>query len=389
MKRIISLFLCLALIAGLTTAVSAVTTDTAATGDDTVSVYVYLSADDTEYTFGVEYEKGAIPSRPGEPGREGMTFIDWYSDRAYKNRFDFTQPLYEDVDLFARFAPTEDVIGINVFDSPSADYPISGYLLVKGDYAEYQPAPEIADDEVFFGWYTDRVLTNEFDFSQPVYSNTYLFPRIVKEDNVCWGALYLSADDAYPVTNFVVAKGELCPVPAEPGKDGQTFAGWYNDRALTKPMDFTKPCTADFDLFAKWEEVCTHPHLLDNFTQGYPATATTDGMQDSVKCPKCGKIFYGFPVALIEAKSPDDLIIPATGPYLLGDADGSKALDSVDVTVIQRKMADLKIDSFCRSAADVDKDGAVSVIDATFIQRYLSHMTVPYLIGVTAIPIDS
>lgn len=386
MKKIISILLCLALIAGLTLSVSAVTVDTAATGTDQVGFYVYLTGEDAEYTFGMEYDEGDIPARPADPGREGMTFIDWYSDRGYHHRFDFSEPLYEDTEIFGRFAPTEDVIGINVFDSPSADEPLYGYLLVKGDYAEYPDDPEYAEDEWFMGWYTDRALTQEFDFSQPVYDNTYLFPRIVKEENLCWAALYLSADATEPVSYIAIEKGDLCPVPAEPGKEGMAFAGWYTDRALTKPMDFSKPCTKDFDLFAKWEAVCSHPHLLDHFVQGYPATETTDGRQDYLKCPSCGKIFYGFPVAMIEAESMDDLIIDATGPMKLGDADGNGDVESVDVTVIQRKNATMKIGSFCRRAADVDADGDVSVVDATFIQRHLSYMNTRYLIGAVMIP---
>ena len=387
MKRILSFLLCLALIAGLALSASAVSADQAAVGDDEVCIYVYLSGDDAEYIYGVEYEKGEVPVRPEDPDKADMTFVDWYIDRGYKTRFDFTQPLYEDVEIFARFAPTEDVIGINVFDSPSADYPFYGYLLVKGDYAEYQDALETADDEYFVGWYTDRALTKPMDFSQPVYDYTYLFPRIVKEDDVCWAALYLEADDEFPVSYGMIVKGELCPVPAEPGKDGKKFTGWFTDRALTKPMDFSKPCYEDFDLIAGWEDVCTHPHMLDGFTAGYAATATADGMRDYWKCPSCGRYYIKFGSRLVEATYPDDMILDASGPYTLGDADGDGAVESVDVTVMQRKMASIKVKSFCRGAADVDRDGSVSVIDATFLQRYLSHMDTPCLIGVTVFPI--
>ena len=388
MKKILSLLLCLVMILSLTTAVSAATGDPAATGGDEVCIYVYLSGDDAEYTYGVEYAKGAVPVRPEDPGKTGLTFVDWYTDRGYMNRFDFTQPLYEDVEIFGRFASPEDVIGINVFDSPSADYPLYGYLLVKRDYAEYQNAPEVAEDEEFVGWYTDRALTNEFDFSQPVYDYTYLFPRIVKEDDVCWGALYLDASDEYPISYTMVVRGELCSVPADPGKDGKRFVGWYNDRALKKPMDFTKPCYEDFDLFAKWEDACTHPHLLDGFVEGYAATATTDGMRDYWKCPKCGKYFIKFGSRLVEANYPDDMIIDATGPYLLGDADGDGEVSSIDVTLIQRKMADMDISGgFCRKAADVDRNDEIEIIDGTYIQRHLAMMETPYLIGVETYPI--
>lgn len=390
MKRILSVLLCLAMIVGLTTAVSAVSTDVAAAGDDDdVYINIYLDAESGYPVVSAQYHRGEIPTRPDDPGKENEVFIDWYTSPSFGVRFDFSAPLYEDADMYARFAPPEDVIGVNVFASPSSDYPMYGYLLVKGDLISYPPEPEVEEGYAFTGWYSDRELTNPVDFSQPVYDYLYLFPRVVAESDLCYADLYLDADAPEPVYSIVIVKGEPCPVPAEPGREDMTFAGWYTDRSLTTPMDFTQPCTEDFELFAKWEENCSHPHLLDNYTAGYAATATTDGLRESWKCPECGKRFTKFGNRMVEVNNSNDLIIKAKGPYYLGDANGDGKVTAIDSTVIQRQIVMIQYNGgFCRGAADVDNDGKVSVIDATFILRYLARMDVPYMIGVSMFPIN-
>ena len=47
--------------------------------------------------------------------------------------------------------------------------------------------------------------------------------------------------------------GTAIKKPADPVKQGYTFAGWYADEALTTPWDFTTPITKDTTLYAKWE----------------------------------------------------------------------------------------------------------------------------------------
>ena len=52
--------------------------------------------------------------------------------------------------------------------------------------------------------------------------------------------------DQTPASGSTVAK------PADPTRDGYTFAGWYTDEACTKAYDFSAAVTADMTLYAKW-----------------------------------------------------------------------------------------------------------------------------------------
>nr|WP_316623782.1 leucine-rich repeat protein [uncultured Ruminococcus sp.] len=68
--------------------------------------------------------------------------------------------------------------------------------------------------------------------------------------------------------------------------------------------------------------------------------------------------------------------------YMLGDADGNGEIEIVDATVIQRVLADIPVadpDTAERNG-DVDGDG-LNITDATWLQRYLASVEIPYEIG--------
>ena len=78
------------------------------------------------------------------------------------------------------------------------------------------------------------------------------------------------------------------------------------------------------------------------------------------------------------------VLVPASDrgvTVLLGDADESGEVSILDVTAIQRKLAEADVSPFSEQAADVDGDGQVTIADVTEIQRYLAEMDVKEPIG--------
>lgn len=63
--------------------------------------------------------------------------------------------------------------------------------------------------------------------------------------------------------------------------------------------------------------------------------------------------------------------------YLLGDADGDGAVSIVDATLIQRYLAKMETYAFVEAAADVNRSGAADIADVTAIQRYLAKAEIP------------
>lgn len=56
-----------------------------------------------------------------------------------------------------------------------------------------------------------------------------------------------------PVSSQTVISGQKATEPADPTKDGYTFADWYDPTDLSTPFDFANTeITADITLYAKW-----------------------------------------------------------------------------------------------------------------------------------------
>ena len=61
--------------------------------------------------------------------------------------------------------------------------------------------------------------------------------------------------------------------------------------------------------------------------------------------------------------------------YMVGDADKDGELTILDATAIQRALAGLKNEKYDAKAADADEDGEVSILDATAVQRKLAGLS--------------
>ena len=71
----------------------------------------------------------------------------------------------------------------------------------------------------------------------------------------------------------------------------------------------------------------------------------------------------------------------------LGDADRDGKVTIIDATMIQRKLAGLSnLPTDGVTCGDVDKSGSLSILDVTAIQRYLADIENPYNIGSEIIP---
>ena len=62
-----------------------------------------------------------------------------------------------------------------------------------------------------------------------------------------------SVDSQTPASGSTVTK------PADPTREGYTFAGWYTDEACTEAYDFSTAVTADMTLYAKWTKNAVNP----------------------------------------------------------------------------------------------------------------------------------
>lgn len=74
-------------------------------------------------------------------------------------------------------------------------------------------------------------------------------------------------------TPVETVKGQPFSVPANPTKEGHTFAGWYTDEALTIPWNFDSVAVGNIVLYAKWNVISS----TDTTTAQSTQTVTLNG----------------------------------------------------------------------------------------------------------------
>lgn len=78
------------------------------------------------------------------------------------------------------------------------------------------------------------------------------------------------------VSKKSVSDGKALTRPQDPAKEGYRFDGWYTDKALTKPYDFSAKVTADMTLYAKW--TATDAPQTGRFTDVLPGAWYADAV---------------------------------------------------------------------------------------------------------------
>ena len=219
--------------------------------DDCCNVWIYLDPSYEEPTAGVSVPYGEAYGMPAEPGRDGETFIGWYTDRALTRKYDPNKPITEETSLFPRFVRDEDVCNVYIYNSVNDNKYDSVVKVAVNDCFD-EPDFIEPDGWNFFGWYTDRALTKPYDPTVPITEDISLFPRLLSDADcrIVW--IYLDPSYEEPTAGVSVPYGEAYGMPAEPGREGGEFKGWFTDRALTKPYDPTAPITVDTSLFPKF-----------------------------------------------------------------------------------------------------------------------------------------
>lgn len=84
--------------------------------------------------------------------------------------------------------------------------------------------------------------------------------QMTQEDTrLCFGpsvyTVTFESSGGSPVPSVPVQHGQPVARPADPSREGYTFAGWYQDAALTAPHDFAQPVTGPLILYAGWTPV--------------------------------------------------------------------------------------------------------------------------------------
>ncbi|WP_416293426.1 InlB B-repeat-containing protein [Paenibacillus illinoisensis] len=185
-------------------------------------------------------------NKPDDPTKAGHTFAGWFTDTALSQAFDFNNtPVTTDLTLYAKWS----------INSYTVNFDSNGGTVVDNQSVPYSelavaPADPTKAGHTFAGWFTDSALSQAFDFDNtPVTGDITLYAK--------WSinsyTVNFDSNGGTAVDDQSIPYNELAAAPADPTKDGHTFAGWFTDSGLSQAFDFDNtPVTSDLTLYAKW-----------------------------------------------------------------------------------------------------------------------------------------
>lgn len=167
---------------------------------------------------------GTTATEPKDPNQYARSFLGWYTDHEFKNKFNFETPITRSVTLYAKWS-----YQVVFMDAEGNILATLGVDETENKVAKPND-PTIKDGE-FLGWYTDSNFSNEFNFETAITGDVTLYAKwLVK---VC-----LVDKDENVIFSDWVESGNTC-----------LFLESINPRLYSVYAD--KECTQLFDLKCK------------------------------------------------------------------------------------------------------------------------------------------
>ena len=120
-------------------------------------------------------KKDALFTKPKDPSRTGYTFAGWYTDKDLTKAYDFNTPATGNLVLYAKWEKTVET-------NYTVTYEVNGGSkvdseTVKKDALFTKPKDPSRTGYTFAGWYTDKELTQAYDFATPATSDITLYAK--------------------------------------------------------------------------------------------------------------------------------------------------------------------------------------------------------------------
>lgn len=201
-------------------------------------------------------DRGEKFTKPAEPPKENHTFAGWYNG---DEKFDFdadTTNAPNVLNLVAKWDINKYTVQFVSEHGSFANQTIEHGKPIDTDKLTI---PEV-EGYTFDGWYTtDDTDSTEFDFTQPIKSNTTVYAKWTAKD---YEVSFITEHGDAPASQNV-PYNETATNPGELTEDGYTFIGWYTDHTCTTEFKFSTPITGDTKVYAKWEK--NAPVLPDTY----------------------------------------------------------------------------------------------------------------------------
>ena len=205
------------------------------------------TADGEELPSLINIKYGSTIDEPEVITKRGYVFDGWYTDPDFstKSLYQFgNQSIKNDLILYAKWLPYYPTI---TFVSNVSLIKIDG-TSVRYNTVFERPANPEAQGYTFGGYYADKELNIEFDFTQKILTDTVIYVKwVIKKYDV-----YFETNGGVAVEKITAEYGSKIKKPVTT-KAGYEFAGWYKDPDFGQLFDFNvDKVTGSFTLYAKW-----------------------------------------------------------------------------------------------------------------------------------------
>jgi len=187
---------------------------------------------------------GLVTAPETPPTRNGYLFDYWCTDTAVENEYNFSSPVAGDLTLYAKWRTVHTVI----FNSNGGS-PVQTQVIEVGGKVIYPPIPQ-RENYLFMCWSPNPNLNDEYNFNSVLTGSLTLYAKWTQITNT----VRFETNGGGAVASQSVNIGGYAAKPADPEREGYTFARWCSDPALTNEFIFdTTAVNSPLVIYAKWD----------------------------------------------------------------------------------------------------------------------------------------
>lgn len=216
-------------------------------------IYISTISFDTKGGSSVESIKnpaGTAVSAPLTiPTKDHYAFAGWYADEKCQVEYQFTVMPETDITVYAKWTPVEYAITYVLNGGKNADSNPETYTIEDA----FTLADATKVGYTFIGWFSDPEFTSAIVTEIALGSHGEL--TLYANYSINQYTISFESNGGTSVEPITQNYDTAVEAPANPAKNGYSFAGWYTESALNNRYEFTTMPAESITLWAKWEVV--------------------------------------------------------------------------------------------------------------------------------------
>jgi uncharacterized repeat protein (TIGR02543 family) len=239
----------------------------------------------------IKLPEGSAISAPTNPTKLGYTFEGWFSDVALTTTFVFSTMPSEDTTLYAKWNTQPFTISYELNGGANNANNPSSFDITTATITLATPSKV---GHTFVGWYDNLSFSGSALTSIP--QGTTGNKTFYAKFDINQYTISFDSKGGSHVTSITQNFDTNVSQPSAPTKALYTFAGWYNDEALTNAYTFAKMPASNLTLYAKW--TLNQYTITFDSKGGSSVSGLTQDYDSSVSAPsnptKSGYTFAGW-----------------------------------------------------------------------------------------------